>query len=182
MGRQHRVTQLAWVALTVMCCACTERVDQKALMRQEVLRANDLSAERRKASDANRTTDDYGNLLASTQRVAGVTLPRGFELKYTFDHEWYYDGGQSYAKLVKYFTESLDYAGVEQPSRSKLTFVQARNKGDSEMKPVRLTVSAVPGRNDWSRIQIAAQQPLPAVRQTKAEIDAELSVRRKYSH
>ena len=194
MGRQHRVTKLRILSARVACAlsaalvcggalsACSKQEDRKELIRREVLRANNLVAERRKEFEAVRVTDDHGNLLASKQRVAGVPLPRGYDPKFTFDYEWYFDGEQPYSKLVKYFTEQLDSANVQRPNGSTLTFVQARAKGDTQMKPVSVTVSPVPGRDDWSRIHIVAQQPTPAHLQSKAEIEAELSLRRQNMH
>ena len=198
MGRQHRVTKersfgvlarsavVGALSVVVLCsgalCACSKQEDQKVLMRREVLRANQLVVERRQELDAARITDEHGNLLPSKQRIVGVTLPRGYDPKFTFDYEWYFDGQLPYAKLVKYFTEQLETVNIQQPNRSTLTFVQARVKGDTQMKPVSVTVMPVPGREDWSRIHIVAQQPMPEHRQSKAEIEAELSLRRKNSN
>jgi hypothetical protein len=180
MGRQHRIVIAAiLLSSSTMLCACSKREDPKALMRREVLRANNLAAERRKDLDATRVTDDHGNLLPSKQRVAGVILPRGYDPKFTFDYEWYYDGEQPYSKALKYFTEQLDSETVQQPNRSTLTFVRARAKGDTQMKPVSVTVMPVPGREDWSRIHIVAQRPLPDRILSKAEIEAELALRRR---
>jgi hypothetical protein len=189
MGRQHRVKKISrvWSASVASAlllsgaalCGCSEQVDTKAQMRREVLRANNLSAERRKQFDEIRVMDDQGNLLPSKQRVAGVLLPRGYTPKFKFDYEWYFDGELPYSKLAKYFTEQLEFATVHRPNTATLTFVQARSKGDSAMKPVSLTVSPVPGRDDWSRIHIVAQQPMPEHRQNRSEIEAELSMRRQ---
>jgi hypothetical protein len=160
-------------------CGCSREVDQKAQMRREVLRANDIAAERRKQFDAVRVMDDNGKLLPSKQRVAGVVLPRGYEPKYTLNYESFYDGELPYNKLATFFTEQLDFSGVQRPNPSTLTFVQARTKGDSQMKPVNVTISPVPGRDDWSRIRIMLPQPLPERLQSKEEIDTELSMRRQ---
>jgi hypothetical protein len=186
MGRQHRVTKLSRIGALVLSVAaisgCSDPVDQKAQMRRDVLRANDLVAERKKQYDAVRTTDDRGNLIPSQQRIAGVAVPRGYTPKFTFDYEWYFDGEQPYAKLATYFTEQLDFSNVQRPNRSTMTFVQARSKGDAQMKTVTVTISPVPGRDDWSRIRIVAQQPLPEHRQSFAEIEAELAKRRQNMH
>ena len=73
MGRQHRVTKsrsfsVCMLAAVWLCggalCACSKQQDQKALMRREVLRANNLAAERRQDLDAVRVTDEHGDLLA----------------------------------------------------------------------------------------------------------------------
>ena len=181
MGRQHRVIKAGFALSIVLLCACSKQQDEKALMRREVLRVNNLAAERRKQLDEVRVTDERGDLLASKQRVAGVLLPRGYDPKFTFEYDWYYDGQQPYSKLVKYFTEQLESTTVQQPNRSTLTFVEARAKGDTQMKPVSVTVMPVPGREDWSRFHIVAQQPLPERLQSKGEIEGELAWRRKNS-
>jgi hypothetical protein len=111
-----------------------------------------------------------------------VVLPRGYEAKFMFEYEWYFDGEQPYSKLATYFTERLDFSGVERPDGASLTFAKARTKGNSQMKPVSVTISPVPGRDDWSRIHIVAQQPLPEQLQSKEEIEAELAVRRQNAH
>src|SRR4051794_29390197 len=114
MDRKYRVTKVSSFGLSMACalsasllcagalCACSKQEDQKAQMRRAVLRANNLVAERRKELDEVRVTDEHGDLLASKQRVAGVLLPRGYDPKFTFDYEWFYDGPLPYGKLVKY--------------------------------------------------------------------------------
>ncbi|HET8936000.1 MAG TPA: hypothetical protein VFN67_21285 [Polyangiales bacterium] len=186
MGRQHRVTKLfrVWTACAVLLgggalCACSEREDPKEQIRRDVLRSNNLADERRKRIDAIRTTDDKGNLLPSDTKVAGVVLPRGYEPKFLFEYEWYYDGEKPFALLDTYIKSQLDYADVQRQNNSALTYVQARTKGDSQMKPVSVTISPVPGREDWSRLQIVAQRPKPQHLQTKEEIEAELSLRKQ---
>lgn len=185
MGRQHRVTKVsgAWLACAVLLsggalCSCAKEVDQKEQMRRDVLRANNMTAERRKHFDAVRVMDENGKLLPSNQKVAGVVLPRGYEPKFKRDYESSFDGELGYSKLATYFTEQLDSASVQRPNSSTLTFVDARTRGDTQMKPVTVTISPVPGREDWSRIRITLPQPLPERLQTKAEIDAELAARR----
>ena len=193
MGRQHRMTndrraKGSWrVVVAVMgvlggvsLARCSSEVEeQKAQLRRDVLRANSLDAERRKQREAVRVTDDNGNLIPSTQRVAGVVLPRGYAPKFKLDHEEYFDGELPYSKLASYFTEQLDFVMVQRPNKSTLTFVQARTKGDSQMAPVKVTISPVPGLENWSRIRILLPQPLPDRLQSKAEIDAELVRRRR---
>jgi hypothetical protein len=183
MGRQHRMTKSVLCAVFsagVALCGCSGEVqDQKAQMRRDVLRANNFAAERRKQFDAVRLTDDNGDLIPSTQKVAGIVLPRGYTPKFKMDHEAYFDAELPYDKLTKYFTEHLDFMHVERPNKSTLRFVNVRSKGDSEMAPVTLTISPVPGMLHWSRIRILIPQPLPERLQTKAEIDAELLKRRQ---
>jgi hypothetical protein len=171
---------MAWLALSTLSLGgCSKTEDRRVELRRDVLRANNLELERRKAREAVRITDEHGALLPSSERVAGIVLPRGYTPKFTLDYEWYFDGEQPSHKLIKYFTEQLDAETVTHPGRSALTFVRARTKGDAQMKPVALTVSPVPGREDWSRIQIVAQRPAPEHKLTAAEIEAELSLRRQ---
>ena len=183
MGRQHRMTKrvlCAAIAAGFALCGCSDGAeDQKAQMRRDVLRANNLVAERRKQLEAVRLTDENGDLIPSTQKVAGIVLPRGYTPKFKMDHESYFDGELPYSKLTKYFTEHLDFMYVERPNNSTLRFVKVRSKGDSEMDPVTITISPVPGMLHWSRIRVLIPQPLPERLQTKAEIDAELLRRRQ---
>jgi hypothetical protein len=133
-------------------------------MRREVLRVNDLAAERRKAREAERLVDDKGALLPSNEKVAGVVLPRGYKPRFNLPREWYLDGEHQFGKLVTYFTEQLDADTVTRPNKATLTFLRARTKGDPNMEPVSVTISPVPGRDDWSRIHIVA--PPPAARKS----------------
>lgn len=162
-----------------MSHGCSKQEDRQAQLRRDVLRANNLAAERRKQYEAVRVLDADGRLLPSDQRVAGVVLPRGYEPKFKIAQEAYYDGKLPYSKLATYFAEQLEFSTVRRPNNDTLTFVQARSKGDMQMKPVEVTISPIPGRSDWSRIRILIPQPLPERLQSKAEIDAELSLRRQ---
>jgi hypothetical protein len=186
MGRQHRVAKVgrALVACATLLsggvlCACSREPDQKEQLRRDVLRANNMAAERKKQFDAVRVLDENGKLVPSNQRVAGIVLPRGYQPKFKLDYESSFDGELPYGKLATYFTEQLDFVGVQRPNNATLTFLEARSKGDTQAKPVSVSISPVPGREDWSRIRIQTPQPLPAQLQSKAQIDAELSLRRK---
>lgn len=189
MGRKHRVTRLrsvlsasaacAVLGSSVLCACSSDSVDPKEQIRRDVLRTNDLAAERRKRLEAMRRTDDHGNLLPSDTKIAGVVLPRGYRPKLVLENEWQYEGEYSYSRLATYITAQLDFKEAQRPNPSTLTFVQARTKGDSQMKPVSVTISPAPGRPDWSSLQIRSFPPLPERRMTKEEIEAELALRRQ---
>jgi hypothetical protein len=183
MGRQHRVNERAlWaglcVAIGTAAIGCNGEAAQRAEARRALLSEENLMAKRDERIAAQRITNAEGDLLPSTNQIAGVVLPRGFSPKFTFDHEWYYDGEHSFGRVRKYFEQQLD-GTLERPDTSSLVFARATTKGAKDMKPVSVKIYPVPGRDDWCRIQINAPKPLPEHFPTADEINQELARRRE---
>lgn len=181
MGRKHRIVRSVILAGCVLCAvaaASCGRNDAKEEARRALLRGQNLAAQRDARIAAQRITNADGDLLPSATTIAGVVLPRGFNPKFTFDHEWYYDGEYSFRRVLAYFQQRLD-AVLHRPDKSTVVFQGAKTKGVSDMKPVMVTISPVPGRADWTRIQITAPKPMPAHFPTAEEIQKELASRRE---
>lgn len=168
---------LALVCLASPACA-TPAEEHRAEVRRQLLDAEKQSQERGRILDAQRVTNSNGELLPSNNQVAGITLPRGFEPKFVFEHEWHYDGQLPLKKLENYFVSRLE-ATVERPDPYSIVFARARTKGDAAMNLVTITILPVPGRDDWSRIHIVEARPLPKTFPTATEIEAELAARHR---
>jgi hypothetical protein len=178
MGRKHRIVRsIALFGCVIAACSCKGR-DEKEVVRRNLLRAQNLAQQRDERIAAQRITDPDGDLLPSTTTIAGVVMPRGFNPKFTLDHEWFYDGEYSFKRVLKYFEQRLD-AVIDRPDSSSVVFQGAKTKGVSDMKPVRVKIFPVPGRVDWTRIQINAPKPLPDHFPTAEEIQKQLASRRE---
>jgi hypothetical protein len=186
MGRQRRLRNLGRAASVAWLCAagaslvagCSSAEDaRRAEQRRQLLRGQDLDKARDERLSKSRLTTYDGDLLPSDTRMAGIVLPRGFVLKFTFEYEWYYDGALPLKKVEKYFGHQLDFEAVEHPDAYSIVFAQAKTKGDAAMKPVAVKIYPVPGREDWSRIYIHAPKPLPEHIPTPEEVRALLASR-----
>lgn len=180
MGSQHRIIRTAALCLLGLAAiSCSNDADRrKEEARRELLRAQNLEAQRNARIAAQRITDEVGNLLPSNTQVVGVVLPRGFSPSFTLDHEWYYDGEHPIGKVEKFFTERLD-ATIEHPFPTATQYKVARMKSSPQMEPVGVKIYPMPGRADWTRIQINAKRPVPEKFPTAAEIEMELAKRRE---
>jgi hypothetical protein len=186
MGRQRRLIYLgraaqgAWLctasALLVVGCSSADDA-RRAEQRRQLLRGEDLEKSQQDRLNKLRLTTYDGDLLPSDTRMAGVVLPRGFALKFTFEYEWYYDGALPLNKVEKYFGQQLDFEAIERPDAYSIVYAQAKTKGDTAMKPVAVKIYPVPGRSDWSRIYIHASKPLPEHIPTPDEVRALLAAR-----
>jgi hypothetical protein len=187
MGRQHRLTRSQLLAsLALLSCTASFTLAagcssgdsaRRAEQRRQLLRGDDLDRQRNARLEKQRVTTYEGDLLPSDTRTAGVVLPRGFNLKFTFEYEWYYDGALPLNKVEQYFTKQLDFEAIEHPDASAILFAQAKTKGDKAMTPVSVKIFPVPGRADWSRIYIHAPKPLPEHIPTPEEVRALLASR-----
>lgn len=183
MGRQHRLT--TWLILgTIASAACavgcsSAEETKRAELRRQLLRGQDLEKQRNTRFEKERLTTYQGDLLPSDTQVAGVVLPRGFNQKFSFEYEWYYDGAEPLPKLDSYLRKQLDFVSFDHPDPASTQFVQARTKGFPEMKPVTIKIYPVPGRSDWSRIYIRAPQPLPEHILTPEEVSRMVASHRR---
>jgi hypothetical protein len=191
MGRQHRVSTLALATLgvlgtlstlsTLSLAGCGKSIaDQRADIRRQLLRADNLAQKRREEVEARRLTEPNGDLRPSNEQLAGITLPRGYQPKFVHDHEWTYDAELPFHKLEQYFLQRLS-ATIEHPAGMITRFTQARPVGQPNALPIELEVLPVPGRSDWSRIHII--QPGPPAEHTLSatEIAADIAARRRNS-
>jgi hypothetical protein len=186
VGRQHRLTPgrgTLWVlgALAALGGGCSNaEQDRRAEARRQLLRAQNLDEERIARAAKTRQTTFDGDLLPSETKAAGITIPRGFKPKFDFEYEWYFDGEQPLSKLEKYLVERVDSPSIEHPDPTQVLFTQARAKGVPDMKPVTIKIYPVPGRSDWSRLNIVEQRPMPARIPTPEEVAAILAERRAH--
>jgi hypothetical protein len=180
MGRQHRIALAVWFGLAAFSCSSSE-AERKAEARRQLLRAENLEQKRSANLAAQRLTDAEGNLIASNDKLAGITLPRGYKPKFVLEREWTYDGELPFNKLEQFFLQRLS-ATIEHPAGMLTRFVQARPVGESDAPPVLVEVSPVPGREDWSRIHIQQPAPAPEHPLTAAQIAADLERTRRFAH
>jgi hypothetical protein len=171
---------LSVIVNTTFAIGCSSNEEQKrAELRRQLLRGQDLEKQRNTRFEKERLTTYQGDLLPSDIRVAGVVLPRGFNQKFTFEYEWYYDGAEPLPKLDQYIRKQLDFVSFDHPDPASTQFMQARTKGFPEMKPVTIKIYPVPGRSDWSRIYIRAPQPLPEHILTPEEVSRMVASHRR---
>jgi hypothetical protein len=181
MGRQHRIVRYAAVCVLTSAAAvgCSHDADRRAAeARRELLRAQDLEAQHSARIAAQRITDERGNLLPSNTDVVGLVLPRGLRLTFTADREWYYDAEHSVAKLEKYFDDRLD-ATTDHPFPTAKLYRAARMKTNPTMEAVTVKIFPMPGRTDWTRVQIMASRPPLEHFPTPAEVEQHLASQRE---
>jgi len=170
--------------LGTMCvtgAGCSNEADRAAEVRRQLLRGTNLAEEQHKLIAAKRVLGDHGELLPSTTVVEGITLPRGFEPSFTFPREWHFDGAVPLSKLESYFRAQVE-AAVSRPNPRSVEFAHAVTRDAAHMTPVRVTILEVPGRSEWSRIQIQAAPVLPSTPLTREQIERELAARRHDMH
>lgn len=180
MGRQHRVVLAVWLGLAAVGCGSHE-AERKAEVRRQLLRAENLEQKRAENLAAQRLADAEGNLLPSSETIAGIVLPRGYKPKYVLEREWTYDGELPFNRLEQYFLQRLN-ATIEHPAGMLTRFARARPVGEPNAPPVLVEVSPVPGREDWSRIHIQQSPPMPEHPMSAEEIAAGLERARRFAH
>jgi len=147
-------------AVCVTWLGCSRDADQhSADIRRQVLRAEDLPTKHARIVAEHRVLDPQGELIPSTEVVAGITLPRGFQRIFVFEHEWHFEGALPLQKAENYFSARLD-ANVQHPNTRTVEYLHATLKGAKELSPVNVTVQQIPGRKGWSRIQIRTAKPV----------------------
>jgi hypothetical protein len=182
MGRQHRIVSYAAVCVLTGSAAvsCSNDADRRvAEARRGMLRAQDLEAQQSARIAAQRITDERGNLLPSDTDVVGLVLPRGFNLAFTADREWYYDGEHPVGKVETYFDERLEAGSTDHPYPSAKLYRAARMKTNPKMEAVYVKIYPMPGRTDWTRVLIMASRPPLEHMPTPAEVQAHYANQRE---
>ena len=178
-----KLSIVSWAALgmlsTLGASGCGKsNADQRAEIRRQLLRADNLEQKHREQIEAGRLTDANGDLRPSDKQLAGITIPRGYQPKTVAEREWTYDGELPFHKLEQYFLQRLT-ATVEHPAGMLTRFTQAKPMGEPNAAPVEVEVLPVPGRSDWSRIHIIQPGPPPEHTLTATEIAAQIAARRR---
>jgi hypothetical protein len=156
MGNQRRlIAPLAAALLLSTANGCSDEpvVEQ----RRELLKGRDRKSEARAAVEKARVRSPAGDLLPSETKAAGIVLPRGFALKYSFEHRWYFDGDLPMKKVEEYFGRRLQFDLVNHISAHELELTHAREKADPAMAPVFVRIEPLPGRPSATRIQVLEQ-------------------------
>jgi len=156
MGNQRRlIAPLAAALLLTAADGCNK--DPVVEQRRELLQGRDRKKEAREAVEKARVRSQVGDLLPSETKAAGIVLPRGFALKYSFEHRWYFDGDLPMKKVEEYFSRRLQFDLVNHISAHELELTQAREKADPTMAPVFVRIEPIPSRPGATRIQVLEQ-------------------------
>jgi hypothetical protein len=161
MGHECRLnTVWLWVGLLAASAAASCSHDDKAEARRRVLQTEDRARERLARIDAHRVLSPEGELLPSETKVAGVVLPRGFELKFAEKHAWSYDGNFQQSKVEAYFAKRITRTQTTNKPLGEVEYLGVREKSNPNMEAVLVRLSPGPQGRDSTRIYIA--EPVPA--------------------
>ncbi|HET6332559.1 MAG TPA: hypothetical protein VFG30_05070 [Polyangiales bacterium] len=160
MGDKCRLNAV-WVLVGALAAnaavGCKNDVEEQ---RRQLLQTDQRTKERNARIEAHRVLGPEGELLPSETKVAGVVLPRGFELKFTEPHAWTYDGHYPQAKLEAYFDKRVTTKTRTNKPLGEVEYLGVREKSDPNMTAVLVRVSPAPGRLEWTRIYVG--EPVPA--------------------
>jgi len=112
------------------------------------------------AANPNTLYDEEGNLLESDVVVAGLRLPRGFELTAEVDRRHVYDSHVPIEKIHRYFGPRLITGQVDRHGDGA-TFREAVPR-EARGGIVKLDVSITPRNRTTTRIEIRELLPEPA--------------------
>lgn len=173
------------LGLLLVLGACSSKGGgrQEALRRREMLRPPDpakLAAERAKKI---RFVDDEGGLIESELEVAGLTMPRGLELKIQYEDHWYFQSLLPLDKLQQYFGKRLSTAQIERGNDGSVTFRRALPRGAKTGPKLTVLVGQVANLPTHNEVRIE-REPVDLRKnrpKTFPEVEAELRKRRKYA-
>jgi hypothetical protein len=160
MGDQCRLNA-AWLlvgAIAVNAAVGCSRSDIDE-QRRRLLQTEPRTRARNERIDAHRVLSPEGDLLPSETKVAGVVLPRGFDLKFQDPHAWTYDGHFVPAKVQAYFEKRVTTARVTKKPLGDVEYLGVREKSDPNMTAVLVRVSPAPAKPEWTRIYVG--EPVP---------------------
>ncbi|MBW2460989.1 MAG: hypothetical protein JRH11_05040 [Deltaproteobacteria bacterium] len=149
------VAILALAGLAAFAAACEEEVEERPPP-PVIVEAQPPGP----AANPNALYDEEGNLLESDVVVAGLRLPRGFELTVEVDRRHVYDSHVPIEKIHRYFGPRLITGQVDRHGDGA-TFREAVPRA-ARGGIVKLDVSIVPRSRTTTRIEIRELLPAPA--------------------
>jgi hypothetical protein len=160
MGYECRLnTVWLFVGLLAASAAASCSRGEESEARRRVLQTEDRTRERLARIDAHRVLSPEGELLPSETKVAGVVLPRGFELRFAEKHAWTYDGNFQQPKVEAYFAKRITMTRTTNKPLGEVEYLGVREKSNPNMEGVLVRVSPGPKGRDWTRIYIG--EPVP---------------------
>lgn len=156
------------------CSGETEHEQRRAL-----LRVPEAQKRPRVVSAASKWFDDKGNLRPSEQKVAGLALPRGLELKRETKLRHFYETEVAANKLHWYFSARLASEKIRKVSGST-TYIAAKLSDGSDSTArfdVKITPSRIPkGKTHLEIQQLAPRKPTPPLPQLMKQLERKRGV------
>lgn len=181
MGDQCRLKLGLWLwlglvaALAAVSCKSAEDEQKRRLLETE-----QRMRERNERIEARRILGPQGELLPSQTKIAGVVLPRGFEMKFVEPHQWTYDGHFPEAKVQAYLESRLYTKTRTEKPLGEVEYLGVKEKSDPNMVAVLVRVSPVPAKPEWTRIYIGDPVPIdPNMKIPTPEEEAALAAKRR---
>jgi hypothetical protein len=159
MGHECRLKTVWLVAGLLAASAAVSCSRDDTEGRRRVLQTEDRTRERLARIDAHRVLSPEGELLPSETKVAGVVLPRGFELRFEEKHAWTYDGNFQQPKVQAYLEKRITVEKTTNKPLGEVEYLGVKEKSNPNMEGVLVRVSQGPKGPDWTRIYIG--EPVP---------------------
>lgn len=164
------------VLLLLLSVACDGGdAERRAERQRELLRPPDVKKLGAEQREAVRIVSEQGELLESDEVVAGVRLPRGFELVRTLPYAWYYHSrAVTFEQLDRYFQTRIISSRIERTT-STVRYDAAKPRDNPEAPFV--TVRIGTAGSDRTAREIYIRRPDPAARRplmSEAEVRAEI--------
>lgn len=172
---------LSVVAVVLCLVGCAKDEVDVDTRRRAVLTPPDVQKIRAERHARTILVDERGELIASADVVAGITLPRGFSLVLALEHQWYYRSSDvSLEQLDRYFLRRIESRAIER-GRDTIRYLGARSRDNPASTPVTVRISVVSEGSSVHEIYVEAPRPGPRARPSEAEVRAQLEARRKFA-
>ena len=187
MGRDRRLNQSTALAGTLLCAllcaitACGE--DVKERKRRELLTPPDKVAIQAAKKEAAKVTDEEGGLIPSGQLLGNFPVPKGFELRSTYENEWILESTVASAKLTANYVEKHLFTGdITRTSAGGFRFESGQLRSNRSLPRVAVRVSPIKGRENACELAIRQIPVQPAVERPPADVvEAKLREQRKFA-
>ena len=175
--RRPLALSVALLCLAGCSCESAHRDEQ----RRALLRPPDVHRMRVEQPERVRLVDDRGDLIASDQVVAGITLPRGFTRAFAVEHASYYQSRHaSLEQLDRYFTSRLSSKAIERGAGT-IRYLAARPMGRPGATAVTVLIGEAPHAPGTQEIHIVEPRPRPSVPLSDTQMRAQMEARRKFA-
>lgn len=150
--------------------ACSE---PKAEERRALLTPPNQAAIQKEKREKAAVVNEQGELLPGDVVLGGFPVPRGFELKRSYENEWYLRSLQVSAQRAAEYTQKRLFTGsLTRSSVGGMTFENAQLRDQPHLPKLTVRISPTKNRKDACEMYIRSNVPTKAEVLTPEEAEA----------
>jgi hypothetical protein len=173
---------LTLIALTG-CSGDRQAAEEETARKRELLVPIDVQTRRAERLEQARVLDEDGIPIPSDMKIAGIDIPRSFELLESRERKWHLQSRQiSPEALGRYMELRLFTGSLERKGGGGIRIKDAQLKDALEQPRVTVNIAPIAGNPHACRMRIEQAAPITTTEHpSEAQVQAQMKAQRQYA-